>query len=109
MSKFVSFCDKCNLLLFTEHHFLQHQKQGHTVNKIITVDKSLKKGYHKTMKKITINIEKTKDGYVLASEELGKINYFDDTDESRKLFIRAAGNLMMDLLNFEVDNGNKYD
>lgn len=108
MNKFISFCNKCSLMLFNEKDYKQHINMKHDVEKIVTLDKVSKKGYNKSMKKITINIEKTKDGYVLSSEELGKIAYFDDTDESRKQFITATGNLVMDVLNTEIDGGKKY-
>lgn len=108
MNKFISFCDNCLTLFFTEKEYNEHNNKGHNIGKLVTVDKVEKKEYNRTMKKITINIEKTKDGYILASQELGKIMYFDDTDKSRKDFIVAAGHLMMDLLNHEIENGNKY-
>lgn len=60
------------------------------------------------MKKISVTLEKTKEGYVLSSEEFGKIYYFDDTDDNRKRVIKETANLVFDLMNTEIEGGTKY-
>ena len=65
-------------------------------------------GYIKKMDQLSMKLEKNKDGYVLSSEELGKIMYFDDSDKGRKALIGEVSGLIMEIMNTEVEGGNKY-
>lgn len=60
------------------------------------------------MKQIKVTLEKNKDGYILSSEEFGKVFYFHDQDNERKALIKEVANLVMDLMNTEIDSGSKY-
>lgn len=59
-------------------------------------------------KKLTMNLQKTADGYILSSEEIGRVEYFNDDDVSRQALIKALGNIVFEVMNTEVENGNKY-
>jgi hypothetical protein len=58
------------------------------------------------MKEIKLILTKTKDGYIVGNQTLGKIDYLGDSDADRSKLIAI---LVDEFINFELENGKKYN
>jgi len=57
-------------------------------------------------KQVKLSLTKTKDGYIVGNETLGRVDYLGDTDLDRKKLIDI---LLEDFINVEIEEGRKYN
>jgi hypothetical protein len=58
------------------------------------------------MKEIKLLLTKTKDGYIVGNETLGRVQYLTDSDKDRKALIAI---LVDEFINAELEDGKKYN